>query len=136
MRYLFFTFFLFYTILCGGCFSFIPITNVLEEREQGKRIHHIVLCWLNDPGNLDHQSKIIEATKTFRDIPGVLDAQAGTTVPSNRAIVDDSFDVGILIVVTDEESLRSYLEHPVHQEAKNEILVPLVDKIVVYDFKN
>lgn len=136
MRYLFFALFLFYAILCGGCFSFIPISNLLEEREQGKRIHHVVLCWLKEPGNLDHQSKIIEATKTFRDIPGVLDAQAGTTVPSNRAIVDDSFDVGILIVVADEESLRTYLEHPVHQEAKNEILVPLVDKIVVYDFKN
>jgi len=136
VRYLFFALFLFYAILCGGCFSFIPISNLLEEREQGTRIHHVVLCWLKEPGNLDHQSKIIEATKTFRDIPGVLDAQAGTTVPSNRAIVDDSFDVGILIVVTDEESLSTYLEHPVHQEAKNEILVPLVDKIVVYDFKN
>lgn len=136
MRYLFFALFLFYAILCGGCFSFIPISHLLEEREQGKRIHHVVLCWLKEPGNLDHQSKIIEATKTFRDIPGVLDAQAGTTVPSNRAIVDDSFDVGILIIVADEDSLRSYLEHPVHQEAKNEILVPLVDKIVVYDFKN
>jgi hypothetical protein len=136
VRYLFFALFLFYAILCGGCFSFIPISNLLEEQEQGKRIHHIVLCWLKEPGNLDHQSKIIEATKTFRDIPGVLDAQAGTKVPSDRAIVDDSFDVGILIVVADEASLRSYLEHSIHQEAKNEILVPLVDKIVVYDFKN
>lgn len=136
MRYLFFALILFYAILCGGCFSFIPFSNFLEEREQGKRIHHVVLCWLKDPGNLDHQRKIIEATKTFRNIPGVLDAQAGTTVPSDRAIVDDSFDVGILIIVADKDSLRSYLEHPVHQRAKNDILVPLVDKIVVYDFKN
>ena len=49
--------------------------------------------------------------------------------------IDDSFDVGILIVVPDSKSLTEYLEHPIHQKAKEEVLLPLVKKIVVYDFQ-
>ena len=98
-------------------------------------IHHFVLCWLKEPGNVEHRQHIVEATESFRQIPGVLAARAGQVIPSDRSIVDDSFDVGILIVVPDSKSLTEYLEHPIHQKAKEEILLPLVEKIVVYDFQ-
>ena len=124
------------SIFLAGCFSSKLGLKPKEETESTKRIHHFVLCWLKEPGNLDHRRQIIEASKTFRKIPSVLEAQAGTAVRSDRSIVDDSFDVGILIVVRDKDSLSSYLEHPLHQKAKKEILLPLVDKILVYDFKN
>jgi hypothetical protein len=55
---------------------------------------------------------------------------------SDRDIVDDSYDVGILIVTKNENELQKYLDHPIHQKAKKDVLVPLVDKILVYDFKN
>ena len=83
-----------------------------------------------------HRKQIIEITKTFQKIPGVLDAQAGEVVMSERDIVDDSYDVGILIVTKNENELQNYLDHPIHQKAKKNVLVPLVDKILVYDFKN
>ena len=73
-------------------------------------------------------------TQSFQSIPGVLDAQAGKVVLSDRKIVDDSFDVGILIQVQDEAALRQYLDHPRHQKAKDEILLPLIEKVLVYDF--
>ena len=98
-------------------------------------IHHFVLCWLKEPGNEEHRQQIVEATESFREIPGVLAARAGQVIPSDREIVDDSFDVGILIVVPDSKSLTEYLEHPIHQKAKEEVLLPLVEKIVVYDFQ-
>ena len=58
---------------------------------------------------------------------------AGLT-ESDRKIVDDSFDVGILIQVQDEAALQQYLDHPRHQKAKDEILLPLIEKVLVYDF--
>ena len=79
--------------------------------------------------------QIVEVSKSFRDIPGVLDVRAGQAVLSDRKIVDDSFDVAILVIVPDQKRLAEYLAHPVHQKAKSEILLPLVDRIVVYDFK-
>ena len=106
----------------------------LGSRQDGA-LQHVVLVWLKDAGNAEQRARIIEASKSFRDIPGVLDVQAGKPVASDRGIVDDSFDVGILVVVPDEQRLQEYLAHPIHQRAKNDVLVPLVEKILVYDFQ-
>ena len=102
---------------------------------QDGALQHVVLVWLKDAGNAEQRARIIEVSKSFRSIPGVLDVQAGKAVASERDIVDDSFDVGILVVVPDERRLREYLDHPIHQKAKNDVLVPLVEKILVYDFQ-
>ena len=107
----------------------------LGSRGEHKVLHHVVLCWLKESGNVESRERIVEVTKSFRKIPGVLEARAGQVVPSDRAIVDDSFDVGILVVVADAKGLTEYLEHPIHQKAKQEVLVPLVSKILVYDFQ-
>jgi hypothetical protein len=106
----------------------------LGSRHDGA-LQHVVLIWLKDAGNAQQQAKIIEVSKSFRDIPGVLDVQAGKAVASDRDIVDDSFDVGILVVVPDERRLAEYLAHPIHQRAKNDVLLPLVEKILVYDIR-
>ena len=106
----------------------------LGTRHDGA-LQHVVLVWLKDAGNAEQRAKIIEISKSFRDIPGVLDVQAGKAVASERDIVDDSFDVGILVVVPDERRLAEYLAHPIHQRAKNDVLLPLVEKILVYDFQ-
>ena len=113
-----------------GCIS-LQIGNPPEQ----KVIHHVVLCWLKEPGNAEHRQQIVEATESFREIPGVLAARAGQVIPSDRSVVDASFDVGILVLVPDGKSLTEYLEHPIHQKAKEEILLPLVETIVVYDFQ-
>ncbi len=102
---------------------------------QDGALQHVVLVWLKDAGNAEQRARIIEVSKSFRDIPGVLDVQAGKAVASERDIVDDSFDVGILVVVPDERRLAEYLAHPIHQRAKHDVLVPLVEKILVYDFR-
>ena len=106
----------------------------LGTRHDGA-LQHVLLIWLKDAGNAEQRARIIEVSKSFRNIPGVLDVQAGKAVSSERDIVDDSFDVGILVVVPDERRLREYLAHPIHQKAKNDVLVPLVEKILVYDFQ-
>lgn len=111
-----------------GCAS-IPQT----EPEQA--IQHVVLCWLKEPGNSGHRAQIMEVSKTFRSIPGVLEVRVGEVIASDRAIVDDSFDVAILVVVPDVRRLQEYLDHPIHQQAKQDVLLPLVDKVVVYDFQ-
>ena len=94
-----------------------------------------MLCWLKEPGNQLHRNQIIEVSKTFRNIPGVLEVRAGEVIESDRAIVDDSFDVAILVVVPDGKCLQDYLDHPLHQTAKKKVLLPLVEKVVVYDFQ-
>ena len=125
------------SVFLSGCFS--TSLNVdtgveYENTETRGKLYHFVLCWLKEPENEVHRQKIIEVTKSFRDIPVVLNAQAGQVIMSDREIVDDSFDVGILIVTKNQKDLQKYLDHPIHQQAKNEVLLPLVERILVYDF--
>ena len=124
-------------VFLSGCFS--TSLNVdtgveYENTETRGKLYHFVLCWLKEPKNEVHRQKIIEVTKSFRDIPVVLNAQAGQVIMSDREIVDDSFDVGILIVTKNQEDLQKYLDHPIHQKAKKEVLLSLVERILVYDF--
>ena len=113
-----------------GCFS---SSSSLSDLSLGikdipvsePKLHHLVFCWLKDSGNREH-----------RKIPEVLRVATGEVVLSDRPIVEDSYDVGLLVVVEDEEALRKYLDHPIHQKAKKEVLLPLVEKVLVYDFKN
>jgi hypothetical protein len=127
---------LFALFLClTGCWSY-STQRIGGNLQPGSKIHHIVLCWLKEPGNEEHREQIIKASKLFRDIPGVLNSEAGRVVSSDRTIVDDTFDVGILVVVESQNDLKTYLEHPIHQRAKKETLSPLVDRILVYDFQD
>lgn len=114
------------TFFASGCASI----------HSDSKLQHVVLCWLKEPGNADHRAQIEEVSRSFRKIPGVISVETGQVVASERGIVDDSFDVGIIIEVRDEAALADYLSHPIHEEAKNDVLVPLVSKILVYDFKS
>ena len=63
-------------IALAGCSTF-------REVHQGK-VHHVVLCWLKDAGNATQRRRIVEASKSFREIPGVLDVRVGQAIESDR----------------------------------------------------
>jgi hypothetical protein len=94
----------------------------------------VVLCWLKEPGSTAGRARVIEASKALRHIPGVLAVNAGEPVLSDRPIVDDSFDVAVVMTFATPQDLADYLAHPLHRKVQEEVLRPLVNKIVVYDF--
>ena len=117
------------SLLFSGCFS-----SFQKNEEDSKILTHLVFCWLKEPGNIDQRKKIIEVTDSFNEIPSVINARAGNPIMSDRSIVDDSFDVGIIVEVRDGKGLQEYIDHSIHQKAKKEILLPLVERVLVYDF--
>ncbi len=122
--------------MLNGCFSATSFfdSNSPAGQDEG-RLYHLVLCWLKEPGNESQIERIAKVCENFAKIPEVREVAAGRVVSSERTIVDDGFDVGILVVLSDEEALQAYLDHPIHRKAKDEVLLPLVEKVVVYDFK-
>jgi hypothetical protein len=97
-------------------------------------IEHVVLLWLNEPGNAVVKEKMIATTRTFqREIPGIVSVSVGDAVPSDRDVVDDSFDLGIVIRFRDRAALDAYQKHPVHVKASKEVLAPNASKLKVYD---
>jgi hypothetical protein len=121
--------------------AIIFVLFLLPACQQGKdipnstsRVYHVVICWLKDSGNKEARQKIIEASRGFSSIPGVINVKAGSVIHSEREIVDSSFDVAIYLSFENEQKLNEYLIHPIHKNAVEETLKPLVRKIVVYDF--
>lgn len=100
------------------------------------RIVHVVLVWLKEPGNSEQRTQVIEATRRFSEIPGAEKIRVGVSIPGQRSIVDDSFDVGLYIVFSSKESYEAYLAHPEHRDAQRSILQPLSRKVVIYDFSD
>ena len=98
------------------------------------RLHHVVVCWLKQPGDAAARRRIIEASEALAEIPGVLQVSAGEPIESDRPIVDDSFDVAITITFASQAAFDAYLAHPDHRRANAEVLAPLVERVVVYDF--
>lgn len=97
-------------------------------------INHVVLVWLKEPGHAAHRQRIIEGSRRLRDIPGVMEVTVGAVVPSDRAIVDDSFDVGLVMTFASREAMQAYVDHPAHRRIVKEQFMPVVERILVYDF--
>jgi len=111
-------------------------SHIAASDEQSSGIfNHVVLIWLNEPGNQDAIHQITTVSHSFSAIPGVLAVKVGTVASSDRAIVDDSFDVGIIISFPDQQAMQAYLKHPIHTRAVHDIIKPLVKKITVYDIR-
>ena len=98
------------------------------------QVEHVVLVWLNEPGNAAIKDKMVAACRTFpREIDGILSLSIGDALPSDREVVDDSFDLGIVLRFKDKAALDAYEKHPVHVKAVKEVLAPNASKLKVYD---
>ena len=102
---------------------------------RGGQVEHVVVVWLKEPGNATQRRQLIERSKTFTQIPGVLRVTAGTVLPTTRPTVDSSFDVAVVFTFASEQALREYEQHPIHKRAVQELLAPLSSKVAIYDFR-
>ena len=97
-------------------------------------VDHVVMFWQKKPGNLDDRKKITDAIERLRVIEGITMLDYGTAVASDRPVVDDSFDLALLVRFENVAALHSYESDPRHVKEVKEVLLPLTKKIQVYDF--
>ncbi|WP_339709262.1 Dabb family protein [uncultured Kriegella sp.] len=64
-------------------------------------------------------------------IPGLLDMEYGPYDSSEG--LNDGFTHGFIMTFDSPESREAYLPHPIHEEAK-EVVVPKLERVVVFDF--
>ena len=104
-----------------------------EVTSKGK-VEHVVLVWLKKPGNAADRAAVVAAAKKFqREIPEIQHLSVGTPLASERPVVDDSFDVGLVMRFANAADLSTYEKHPVHVKAVKEVLQPIAKKLLVYD---
>ena len=97
-------------------------------------LSHVVIFWTK-PGVPNATENILAGMKEFlAPIPGVSVFHAGVMVPSERPVVDQSYQVGLYIQVADKAAEVAYQKHPLHVEFIEKALKPNYDRVVVYDF--
>lgn len=98
------------------------------------KVEHVVLIWLQKPADAADRAALIAQAKKFQaEIPQIQHLSVGTPLASERPVVDDSFDVGLVMRFANQTDLTTYEKHPVHEKAVKEVIKPLAKKLVVYD---
>ncbi|MCF6249871.1 MAG: Dabb family protein [Methylococcaceae bacterium] len=119
-----------YVILFG-----LLSTNVgYAFAEENQQVTHVVMVWLKQPGNEQQRTAFIKASEQLNSLPGIVNRHVGVVVPSDRSIVDDTFDVAVTVTMESPMALKNYLNHPKHKKILQEKIKPLTNRVVVYDF--
>ena len=96
---------------------------------------HIIIFW-TDPAKAGAADALLAgARKYLKDIQGVLHFHAGKMAPSERPVVDQSYQVALNLVFADRKSEEAYQVHPLHLEFVETVFKPLCRKVVIYDFE-
>ena len=95
---------------------------------------HIVVFWTH-PDKPEAADLLLQgANALLPDIPGVVSFHAGKMVPSERPVVEQSYQVALNIVLQDAEAEKAYQQHPRHKEFVEKYFKPLCTKLQVFDF--
>src|SRR5687767_1898822 len=96
---------------------------------------HVVIFW-TEPGDAATADKLIAgAKKHLASIPGIRSFHVGRMAPSHRAVVDQTYQVGLNIVFESKQAQDDYQTHPQHTEFVEKVFKPISRKVVVYDFE-
>lgn len=79
---------------------------------------HVVLVWLNDPGNAADQARVVATTRALAQATGAEEVRVGAVLPSKRPVADDSFDIGLLYGVPLQRGPRCVSDTPGAREGR------------------
>jgi hypothetical protein len=78
---------------------------------------------------------LIEAAERYlRPIPGIVHFHVGRMVPSDRPVVEQSYQVGLNVVFRDKAAHDAYQVHPAHVEFVEKVFKRVCRRVLVYDF--
>ncbi len=115
-------------------FAVSSIISTSAYAGEDKKVTHVVMVWLKQPGNAQHRKQFIKASEQLNDLPGIISRHVGVVQPSDRAIVDDTFDVAVTVTMKNKAALKAYLNHPKHKKILHDKIKPLTNRVVAYDF--
>ncbi|MCX8158030.1 MAG: Dabb family protein [Verrucomicrobiae bacterium] len=95
---------------------------------------HVVIFWTNPARPEAADALVAGAEQYLRPIPGIVHFHVGKMVPSGRAVVEQSYAVGLNLVFPDKATQDAYQVHPLHVEFVEKVFKPNCTRVVVYDF--
>ena len=101
----------------------------------GAGFSHIVIIWTDPAVSTAAEELVAGAERYLRGIPGIVNFYVGKMVPSPRAVVDQSYQVGLNATFATKQAHDAYQVHPHHAEFVEKVLKRVCQRIVVYDFE-
>ena len=95
-----------------------------------------MLFWLKRPGNVDDQNFLLRALRTLRRVRGVNEVRFGRPLPGYRPSLEESFDLGVVVIFRNREALGKFERDQRREPAIDAMLRPLVRQYTVYNFVN
>jgi Stress responsive A/B Barrel Domain len=111
-------------------------SNAQAANARSGQVTHVMLFWLERPGNFDGQNILLRALRTLRRFRGVNDVRLGRPLPVNQPESEQSFDLGVVVIFCDREALEKFDHDPRRRRALDTIFEPLVRRYTVYNFAN
>ncbi len=96
---------------------------------------HVVIFWTFPDKPTAAEELLAGANFYLGQIPGVVSFHAGKMVHSERAVVDQSYQVAISIRFENKGMQDAYQVHPLHLEFVEKVFKPNCHRAVVYDFE-
>jgi hypothetical protein len=97
---------------------------------------HVVIFWTK-PENPKAAEELVAGMQHYlKPIPGVLQFHVGRMVPSQRPVVDQSYQVALNVIFPDKQTQDAYQVHPLHLEFVEKVFKPNCAKVTVYDFED
>ena len=96
---------------------------------------HAVYFWMKKGTPDAARNQLVADCRAYLGkVPGVRHLWAGRPAMTPREVVDNSYDVGMLVALDDAAGHDVYQEHPLHKEfiARNK---PHWERVQIYDFK-
>lgn len=96
---------------------------------------HVVIFWTRPEIPAAAEQLIAGAEQYLRPIEGVLSFHVGRMSPSERGVVDQSYQVALNLIFPSKDAEKAYQVHPLHVEFVEKVFKPCCQKAVVYDFE-
>lgn len=98
-------------------------------------LSHVVIFWIKPDAAPEAADQLLAGCHEYlKDIPGVVNFHAGKMISSPRAVVDQSYQVALNLILTDKAAEEAYQVHPRHLEFIANVFKPLCERAVIYDF--
>jgi hypothetical protein len=114
----------------------VSSSNAQAANARSGQVTNVMLFWLKRPGNMDDQNVLVRGLRTLRRVRGVNDVRVGRPLPVDRPGLEQSFDLGVVVIFRDREALERFEHDPRRGGALDAMLQPLVRRYVIYNFAN
>ena len=115
---------------------FLAPTGAQAAAPRSGQVTQVMLFWLKRPGNVDDQNYLLRALRTLRRVRGVNEVRFGRPLPGYRPSLEQSFDLGVVVIFRNREALEKFQRDQQPEKAIDAMLRPLVRRYSVYNFVN